>query len=422
MKIEQIRITPVAFRDPPVLNASGVHIPYALRAVIEVEDSSGCIGLGETYGDLPALNNLIKVKDKLIGLSPYDINALHKIIKSEIKPDISQGFANLNPGTHAAKAATNTFAAFEVAFLDLQAKAKSIPLAELLGGIIRKKVPYSAYLFYKFKEHINAPYEADPWGEALTPEQIVAQATKMVSMHGFQSLKLKAGVLKPEIEIDTILALSKAFPKSPLRIDPNANWSIKTAINVANKLDGVIEYYEDPVPTLKGMGELRKNTNLKLATNMVVTSFKEFKENIFTNSSQVILSDHHFWGGLLATKHLAWMCDLFNFELSMHSNSHMGISLMAMTHLAASTPNLDYACDTHYPWYEEDVIQGDRIQFSKGAVSIDKSKPGLGVELDYEKLEKLHQQYLECGYKITSEQGEYMRKFQPEFPFKKPRY
>jgi glucarate dehydratase len=40
----------------------------------------------------------------------------------------------------------------------------------------------------------------------------------------------------------------------------------------------------------------------------------------------------------------------------MHSNSHLGISLLAMTHLAAAIPNLTYACDTHYPWQTEEVL------------------------------------------------------------------
>jgi glucarate dehydratase len=45
-------------------------------------------------------------------------------------------------------------------------------------------------------------------------------------------------------------------------------------------------------------------------------------------------------------------------RLSMHSNSHLGISLAAMVHLAAASPNLTYACDTHWPWKaaEDDVI------------------------------------------------------------------
>ncbi len=39
----------------------------------------------------------------------------------------------------------------------------------------------------------------------------------------------------------------------------------------------------------------------------------------------------------------------FGLGLSMHSYSHLGISLAAMVHLAAATPNLTYACDTHWP-------------------------------------------------------------------------
>ena len=54
------------------------------------------------------------------------------------------------------------------------------------------------------------------------------------------------------------------------------------------------------------------------------------------------------------------MCEVFGMGLSMHSNSHLGISLMAMAHVAASVPTLSYACDTHYPWLDpdEEVIVG----------------------------------------------------------------
>jgi glucarate dehydratase len=35
--ITGVRVTPIAFRDPPLLNAAGIHEPYALRSIIEVE-------------------------------------------------------------------------------------------------------------------------------------------------------------------------------------------------------------------------------------------------------------------------------------------------------------------------------------------------------------------------------------------------
>ena len=66
--------------------------------------------------------------------------------------------------------------------------------------------------------------------------------------------------------------------------------------------------------------------------------------------------------------------------LSMHSNSHLGVSLMAMTHVAAACPNLTYACDTHYPWQTaEDEMVGRAHPFRQRRVRIP-DRPGLGVD------------------------------------------
>ena len=48
MIIRELRVTPIAFADPPLLNADGVHEPHVLRAVIElvVDDGRG----GEVQG------------------------------------------------------------------------------------------------------------------------------------------------------------------------------------------------------------------------------------------------------------------------------------------------------------------------------------------------------------------------------------
>ncbi|WP_454688137.1 glucarate dehydratase family protein [Achromobacter aloeverae] len=421
MKITDVRVTPVAFRDPPVLNASGVHVAYALRAIIEVETDTGHVGLGETYGDLPILQNLEKVRAALVGLSPFDLNGLKRAVRAHIKTDLSQGFANLNPGTHAAKAGTNVFGAYEVAFLDAQAQIVGVPLVELLGGRCRDEVAYSAYLFFKQEKHLDDPYPADDWGPILTAEQLVGSARRMVRDYGFKSIKLKAGALDPDYEAECILALREAFPGYPLRIDPNANWRLETGRRIAARLKGVLEYYEDPVPGLAQMAQLHRETGVKMATNMVVTSMDEFRENVQLNGAQVILSDHHFWGGLLATRQLAQMCETFGYELSMHSNSHLGISLMAMTHVAASIPNLHFACDTHYPWKTEDLVEGGPVPFVDGCVRLTDA-PGLGVKLDRAKLAELHRQYLDCGMRVTSEQGAYMRRYDPSFPLEKPRF
>ena len=86
---------------------------------------------------------------------------------------------------------------------------------------------------------------------------------------------------------------------------------------------------------------------------------------------------------------------------------------MAMTHVAASIPNLTYACDTHYPWQEEEVVEGGRIAFENGSVKVPDA-PGLGVTLDRAALAQLHEQYLSCGVRNRNDLAQ-MKKYDPSF-------
>lgn len=425
MKIKHIRVTPIAFKDAPLLNASGIHEPYALRSIIEVESDNGFIGLGESYGDAPVLSVLQAMQESLLGLDPFDLNGLRaQVIQTvaRLQPGANPG-AELAPGSHPSKQVANAYSAFEVAFLDLQARSIGVPLVDLLGGAVRREVPFSAYLFLKYAEHIQSPYKPDRWGEAISPEQVVAQARTMIEESGFQSIKLKAGtLLGPEHEVACMKALKQAFPGIPLRIDPNGNWSLETSIRMAELLGDDLQYYEDPCPGLEGMAELHRRTGLPLATNMVVTDFDEFRRSIALNSVQIVLADHHYWGGLRDTQILSRMCETFGLGVSMHSNSHLGISLMAMTHVAAAVPNLSYACDTHYPWQEadEEVIKGGKLPIRNGCVAITDA-PGLGVELDYDQLAKLNDQYLTCGIRQRDDVRQ-MQKYDPDWKALKPRF
>jgi len=280
-------------------------------------------------------------------------------------------------------------------------------------------VPFSAYLFYKWAGHPGA--QPDAYGEALDPDGIVAQAKSMVDGYGFTALKLKGGVFPPDEEIAAIQALRDAFPEHSLRLDPNAAWTPGTALTIAKELDGVLEYLEDPTPGIEGMAEVSRHGPLMpLATNMCVVSFAHLAPAVRANAVQVILSDHHYWGGLRRSANLAAICETFGLGLSMHSNSHLGISLAAMVQLAAAVPNLTYACDTHWPWKSEDVVAGTPFTFFGGALAVP-TAPGLGVELDRDALERLHRQYLASGLRNRDDTG-YMRSVVPDYERTIPRW
>jgi glucarate dehydratase len=420
-RIAEVRVTPIAFRDPPLLNVAGVHEPWALRSIIEVETTDGRIGLGESYGDLQTLANLQRVAPQLAGMDVFDTNALVRTAYASVAGDPDPAAPFPPQGD---KARASTLAAFEVAFLDLQAQQLERPLYQLLGGAVRPALPFSAYLFYKFARHHGWDHDdADDWGEVLTPAQMVGEAQRMVTQYGFGSIKLKGGVFAPETEIEALLALRAAFPGMPLRIDPNGGWTVETTRRVLPALaaDGLLEYLEDPVSTLQEMGEVAKFAQgMPLATNMVTIAFGHIPETVRLGAVQVILSDHHYWGGLRATQQLAAIGRTFGIGISMHSNSHLGISLAAMTHVGVTIPNLRYACDTHYPWQVDEVITGGKLQIRDGQLA-PPAGHGLGVTLDRTQLARLHRNYLECGLRVRDDARE-MRKHQPDFDDRRPRF
>ncbi len=417
-QISAVRVTPVAMKDPPLLNSNGMHEPFALRAIIECETGDGLIGLGETYGELKHFARLRSAAEMLIGLDPFSVHELHRRVAVALGEQLAHAEVRTS---HYSRAVEETFAAFEVACFDLQGKRIGRPVSDLLGGAVRAAVPYSAYLFYRYGEHPIAPgYGPDDWGEALDPEGIVAQASRMVERYGFSALKLKGGVFPPDEEIEAVIALAEAFSEHKVRIDPNAAWGVETSIRVAKALEGHLEYLEDPTPTIAGMAQVAAVAAMPLATNMCVVELEHVPPAVAANAVQIILSDHHFWGGLSGSRRLAGLCETFSIGLSMHSNSHLGISLAAMTHLAAATPNLNYACDTHTPWLQGEDVVKERLVFKNGAITVP-TAPGLGVTLDRDALGELAEQYASCSVRRRDDTG-YRQRFDPSYEPKRPRW
>jgi glucarate dehydratase len=168
------------------------------------------------------------------------------------------------------------------------------------------------------------------------------------------------------------------------------------------------------------MARVAAGTGLPLATNMCVTSFADVPPAVEQGAVQIILGDHHFWGGFRACQKLAGICETFGLGMSMHSNTHLGLSLAAMTHLAAATPHLTYACDTHSPWQTEDIIEAGVLSFVDGAVPVPDG-PGLGVTLDRDAVARLHEQWRRCGIRARDDIAA-MRVRHPDWTGGRPRF
>lgn len=434
MRITDLRIHPIAIADPPLRSSYGLHAPYALRTIVELVSDAGVIGITETYGGEAQMQQLEALRPQIIGANPYRLTGfLSPMVEGQGSGD-ARSQLHFVPGENPLDATTRTYAAIEVACLDLIGKTVGQPLCDLIGGRVRDEVPFSAYPFYK---HAGGGGEGDDaredeYGEALCPETLVKQVKQMVAKYGFGSIKFKAGVLEPDAEIDTVKELYRALgPDVPLRIDPNSAWTVDTSLKVGKELAvelGRGGYLEDPTAGLENMAAVRRGLmargiNTPLASNVAVTSFADIPHSVQLDAVQIILCDHHYWGGPRQVQQLARLAKTFGIGLSMHSNSHLGVSLMAMAHVAAATSHLTYACDTHYPWQsaKDEVVLGGRIPIVNGCVRIP-DRPGLGIELDYDQLARGRERYAKCPYRKRDDEAEMRKHVDPNWKRFLPRW
>src|SRR5262249_49089213 len=159
-----------------------------------------------------------------------------------------------------------------------------------------------AYLFYK-----HGAEGEDEYGEVLDARSCVRECRQMVAKYGFREIKLKGGVLEPDVEIASIRALREEFgPSYPLRIGPNCGWRVDTSIGAGCELREELSdggYLEDPCASLEGMAEVRRRllaegNDTPQGSNVAVTSFADVPRAKSLDAVQIVLSDPHYWGGL----------------------------------------------------------------------------------------------------------------------------
>ena len=370
MEIADMEVIPVAHREPPLRNSWGAHSELAARTIVRLTTKDGEVGIAETYGDEEVIDALEGAKSLVEGRNPYETRPLEARLQDPM-----------------------VYGAIDTAIVDLLGRVHDEPAYNLLGGRVRDEAEFSGYLFYKYADSEPESAAISP-EEVLSAEAMVEEARQFVDRGGFETLKLKGGVLDPDEELRTLELLAEEFGRdTPLRIDPNGTWSVETATRLAKELremDVTLQFLEDPVPTMNAHARLKRRVDYPIATNMFVTTTEEIAPAVATDAVDVILSDHHYWGGLRGNMRLDHAVRTLDLGVGMHSNSHLGISMAAMAHVAVAMPSLRYACDTHYPWMADDVVH-DPLTFDEGR--IEPEGPGLGVTLDERELDRLAEQY-----------------------------
>ncbi|MGH9606886.1 MAG: enolase C-terminal domain-like protein [Terracidiphilus sp.] len=405
-RVAAMRAVPVAGRDSMLLNLSGAHGPYFTRNVAILTDDAGRTGVGEAPGGEKILAVLEQAAGLVTGRPVSSYNAILNEVRDRFSDRDAEGRGQQ---TFDLRVMVHALTAIESALLDLLGQFLGVPVAALLGeGQLRTSVPVLGYLFFvgdSSKTGMNYRRAGDAargWfhlrdEEALTSESIVRQAEAAHEQYGFNDFKLKGGVLEGAEELRAVEALARRFPEARIALDPNGAWPLCEAIALCKGKQGVLAYAEDPCGAEQGfsgreiMAEFRQATNLPTATNMIATDWRQLRHAIRLSAVDIPLADPHFWT-MQGSVRVAQTCRDNGLTWGSHSNNHFDISLAMVTQVAAAAPGAITAIDTHWIWQDGDFLTTNPFRILGGAIEVPE-RPGLGVEIDLDAIERAHELY-----------------------------
>jgi muconate cycloisomerase len=266
-------------------------------------------------------------------------------------------------------------APIDLAAHDLAAQALDVPLHQLLGGRLRERIP------------MIWPIGGD------TPEANVLEARAKIA-EGYRSLHIKIGALHPDVDVARVRSIREAVGEEiPLMLDANQGWDRTTALRTIRRLEPFQpSMVEQPVPAwdLDGMASIQAAVGVPISADEVLHGTHEAMTLIRHCAAQVFSLKHGKCGGLFRTRQIAAMAEAAGIPCFVNSMIEMGISVAASVHLAASLPNLvqhGHALMSNLR-IQEDILVDGSFRYDGRDILVPTDRPGLGVQLDEEKLRR----------------------------------
>jgi len=373
MKITKVRVTPVNIPLEVPIFWTGGYYPGTSKAVIEVETSEGLVGLGEAPSAhlAQAVQHLIP---RLIGKDPLDIAGIENIC---VPPwQIVQNTDD--------NAAVTAFGGLEMALWDIRGKVWNQPLYNLLGGAVRKEIPFTEYFAYRVKK--------EGIGGEMEPKAVADYCVRMKEEHGATLFEGKLILGDPQLEIDTVKAMREALgSRVMIRLDSNMQWSLSTARRVLRDIEPYnIQNYEDPVATFEEMAKLRQHTSIPFSSHV-----PDIRRAVALGVPDNIVVNFAVLGGINRAIRFIGACEAMGVGFWCYSGD-TGICTAAYLHMSAAMPWIHEPSQSLFRWQVGDVIMGGPFRQKNNVIPVPEG-PGLGVKLDQDALKCWHNHYRKNG-------------------------
>ena len=306
--------------------------------------------LGQGRGSAYALHDIYY--HDLIGKDPMD----HELIWQQLR----------SKQRHLYNFRETIWSNLDVALWDIKGKKLQLPVVKMLGQV-RDKVPC---------------YATCPPQAITTVEQIAEQVTEKLK-RGFQGIKLQlsggSALDVPRLQ----KAREVAGRNYPLMVDSSAMLTFEDALKIGYELDNLhYEWFEEPFPDahiiqLKKLSHAIKTPVLAAET----VGLFELPHYMANGAIDIIRGDVHNKSGITGVMKAIAMCEMMGYELEIHTASAPLLDI-ANLHVACAT-RLSRFCESHHPLFRFG-IKDNPLEIDKDGFQHCPSKPGLGVEIDWD--------------------------------------
>ncbi len=331
--------------------------------VIEIYTDEGLIGIGESDPALmftgesqQTVMSMLRhhLGPAILGMDPRALEAIHARMNAVC---VGNPFAK---------------AAIDLACHDLLGKVLGVPVYQLLGGLVRERIPIM-------------------WSLGSEPPEVNAREAAAKVEEGYRTIGLKLGILPPEQDIARVAAVRKVVGADiHIRCDANQGWTVGTAINTIYQLEEYnVAMVEQPVPRhdIEGLAEIVRSVNIPIGVDESLSSTQDALRIIKSRAADFYSIKTTKQGGLLNAKKIAALVQASGGKLFVNSMIEMGVSVMSGLHFAASTPGLfdiGHAL-TSVRRLKDDILK-EPVLYEGAEIIVPQDRIGLGVELDQKKM------------------------------------
>ena len=371
LRIEQIETFPVIY--PTTMRFKFFEGPSAKPGrpgvVVKITCDDGTVGWGESvpvprwsYETLESATTTINnyLAPVLIGMNPFDLEAIHQAMNQEIAPSFSTG-------------APITKAGIDLALHDILGKVSGKNVAELWGLTTPDTLLLSWTLNPKTMDDL--------------PEMMAAGRER-----GFSNFNVKVA---PDLDVDLELCrlVREAAPEGFLWADANGGYDLETALKAAPKLaEAGVPVLEQPIPInqISGYQRLKKLGALPILVDEGMVSPVELEEFIKLGCCDGVAMKPARCGGLVSARAQVELVRKHGLMFLGSGLTDPDVSLAASLILYGAY-DLQYPAALNGPQFLGASVLTEPFTIKDGHVRIPKG-PGLGIEVDEEKLQALVEQ------------------------------